>query len=107
MAPRKLSPKREKKEEKKEYDMMKMSGYGAMALYTLLCLAAVASVVLFIIYGAESHGRNEDETLIDQYEHDFGRMQISAYASIISILGAILILLAWVAYNVHRHSGSY
>lgn len=108
MAPRKLSPKREKKEEKKEgnsYDMKRLTGYGAMGLYTLLCLAAVTSAVFYIVYASESHGRRDDA--VDDYEHHFGRMQIAAYGAMIALLGAILILLAWVAYNVHRNSGPY
>ena len=100
----KASPKRRKEEEEHNDNTGRYRSYGMMSLYFLVMLAGLASVILFIIYASEAHGETkEDGSYLDPYEHDFGRMTIAAYATIISLLFLIFCLVSWIAYNVHRH----
>lgn len=109
MPARKLSPRKESKEESKEEHSQgyegarKASKYGAMGFYYLLVLAALTSAVFFIVYATEAHGPIKDDQFIDDYEHDFGRMQIAAYGTMIALLFAILICVYYVAYLAHHH----
>lgn len=99
----KASPKRRKEEEHNE-NTGRYKSYGLMSLYSLIMLAGLVSVILFIFYSSEAHGETkEDGSYLDPYEHDFGRMTIAAYATIISLLFLIFCLVSWIAYNVHRH----
>ena len=100
----KTSPKRRREKEDYPNDMTRYKSYGFMVLYFLVMLAGFASAILFIIYASEAHGHTkEDSTYLDPYEHDFGRMTIAAYATMISLLFLIFSLVSWIAYNVHRH----
>lgn len=104
MPAKKISPKRETKKEINYEPAMKAGKYGAMGAFYLLVIAAVTACVFFIVYSAEAHGENkEDGTYLDPYEHDFGRMTISAYSTIIAILAAILILVFYMTYLAHTH----
>ena len=102
MAGKKMSPKRESKKDVEEA-AMKAGRYGLMALFWLLVIGAATSFVFFVVYSAEAHGADRDLLSIDPYEHDFGRMTISAYATMIALLGAILMLMFYVTYMAHRH----
>lgn len=101
MTSKKVSPKREINYE----PSMKVGKYGSMTLFYIIVIAAVTSCVFFLVYSGKSHGASntDDNPYIDSYEHDYGRMTISAYASIISLLVAILILLFYMTYLVHTH----
>jgi len=104
MPAKKISPKRETKKEINYEPAMKAGKYGAMGAFYLLVIAAVTACVFFIVYSAEAHGaKKEDGTYLDPYEHDFGRMTISAYSTIIAILAAILILVFYMTYLAHTH----
>ena len=83
---------------------MKAGKYGAMGAFYLIVIAAVTACVFFIVYSAQAHGsKREGDTYLDPYEHDFGRMSISAYATIIALLSAILILMFYMTYLAHTH----
>lgn len=100
----KASPKRRTEKEDYPNDMARYRSYGMMSLYFLVMLAGLASVILFIYYSSEAHGeKKQDGTYLDPYEHDFGRMTITAYSTMISLLFLIFCLVSWIAYNVHRH----
>jgi hypothetical protein len=100
MPARKTSPKREINYE----PAMKAGKYGAMGAFYLIVIAAIIACVFFIVYSAEAHGSTrEGDIHLDPYEHDFGRMTISAYATIIALLGAILILMFYMTYLAHKH----
>jgi len=106
MPAKKLSPKRETKKETIDYEpAMKAGKYGVMGLFYLLVIGAITSFVFFVVYAADAHGsgREKDDTVLDPYEHDYGRMSISAYATMIALLGAILILMFYVTYLAHTH----
>ena len=106
MPAKKLSPKRETKKETINYESSVKAGkYGTMGLYSLIVIGAVVSFVLFVIYATKAHGEGkvDDGTILDPYEHDFGRMTISAYATMIGILAAILMLMFYVTYLAHTH----
>lgn len=100
MAAKKTSPKREKTSPRRarqtQEDMMRYGGYVAMAFYVLLILSAIAATVCYLYYGIRERSDNGST---DNYEAH----ETAAYGAIISLLGAILILLMWVAYNVQRH----
>lgn len=77
-------------------DMERYFGYLAMAVFFLLIIGALAATVCYIYYGIT----DRTETQIkDHYESH----ETSAYGAIISLLGAIMLLLWWVAYKVHKH----
>ncbi len=104
MPAKKLSPKRETKKETIDYEpAMKAGKYGVMGLFYLLVIGAITSFVFFVVYAAQAHGTEKDDDHIDPYEHDYGRMSISAYATMIALLGAILILMFYVTYLAHTH----
>ncbi len=104
MPAKKLSPRRSSKKEEKE-QTHQAKKYGGMSLYTLLFLTAVASAVLFIIYAAESDAKYTSlGDALDDQERDYGRMEITAYATIIALLFCILMVCGYIAYMVHQHS---
>ena len=105
MPVKKISPARETKKEINYEPAMKAGKYGAMGAFYLIIIAAVTACVFFIFYSAEAHSsRNpNDDNFLDPYEHDYGRMTISAYATMIALLSAILTLLFYMTYLAHTH----
>lgn len=102
MPVRKLSPV---KERKMNYEPAYRAGrFSLMVLFYGIVLASIVACVFFIVYSAEAHGTNrEPGEFLDPYEHDFGRMSISAYATMIAILFSILILMMYVTHLAHKH----
>ena len=90
-----------KTELEKQSSLTKMYAYSSMAFFFFFLIAAISSTVCYIIYSIESHGIKD--LVFDEYEHDFGRMQISAYGAIISILFSILLCVLWVSYKVNKN----
>ena len=62
-------------------------GVGTLSLSGLFALAAIAAIVVFIVYAAEwnSHDTSGGESSVGIYE-DRVRTQFSYYASVISLL---------------------
>jgi hypothetical protein len=62
-------------------------GVGTLSLSGLFALAAIAAIVVFIVYAAEwnSHDTSTGESSVGIYE-DRVRTQFSYYASVISLL---------------------
>jgi len=94
----KLSPKREKKEEKKEEKVKNTQYITPMRFYILMVAAAVASVVVFIVYASQVHIEN----VFDDFEGNYAKAELSAYGGILALLFAVLMLLVWIGYNTHR-----
>jgi len=90
----KLSPKREKKEQKVENRQY----LTPMRFYILMVAAAFASVVIFIVYASQVHLEN----VFDDFEGNYARAELAAYGGILALLFAILMLLVWIGYNTHR-----
>ena len=82
---------------------IKAGKYGSMIAFYLLVIAAVTACIFFIVYAHSAHGEVRDGDYVDPYEHDYGRMTISAYATIIALLASILILVFYITYLVHNH----
>lgn len=100
----KASPKRRREKEDYPDNMTKYKSYGFMALYFLVMIAGLSSAILFVVYATEAHGPyKEGLEILDEYEHDFGRMVIAACATMICLLFLIFSLVSWIAYNVHHH----
>ena len=100
VATKKMSPKRERKE---RMEMSKVGSYAIMALYFLLLAAAVTASVSFVVFSIlEARKFDEpdtEETRMKQQD----RRNMSYEGAVISLLGCILLLCAWMAYNVHKH----
>ena len=97
MPERKLSPKRNiKKDDEKK---LSLKNYGIMSFYFLLVAAAIASIITFIYYSSVI----DVSGAIDDFESQVAKSELSAYGAIISLLFAILMLVAWIAYTVHCH----
>jgi Ca2+/Na+ antiporter len=81
--------------------MHKMKYPIIMGFYYLLILAAIASIVIFIYYSSKLQVLQDAHN--DEYESRYARSEMSAHGAIISILFAILMMTAWIAYTVHHH----